>query len=151
MNTTRNWCSSDASGAVREFLHRYVVVIPESAPPRELLDAIRDLFKTGDQRRSVPHAFPPWTVVCQRATGRAQTLRGESRVISPLSFSLTFNRNLEPFATCPGSRTVLPKPRGGGRAGDDGARKKKRNRLRIRLAVYRFETFVEKQSGGLVD
>jgi len=135
MNTTRKSYPSDVSDAEWEFLLPYLVLMREDAPQRvhalrELFDAMRYVVKTGCQWRFLPHDLPPWTAVYQQARRWIQAgvfehiahdLRAIARVLE--------GRNPEPSATILDGRTLQSTPESGGRAGYDGAKKKKGSKV----------------------
>jgi transposase len=137
MNTTRRSYPSDVTDAEWEFLLPYLTLMREDAPQREyplreLFDAIRYVVKTGCQWRFLPHDFPPWTAVYQQArrwldAGVFQEVVHDLRVL----VRLLERRNEQPSATILDARTLQSTPESGGRAGYDGAKKKKGSKVHM--------------------
>ncbi len=131
MNTPRKAYPSDVSDAEWEFLVPYLSLMRDDAPqrtypPRELLNAIRYVVKTGCQWRYLPHDFPPWTAVYQQArrwigAGVFEDVSHDLRAI----VRFLAERKPEPTATILDGRTLQSTPESGSRAGFDGAKKKK--------------------------
>jgi transposase len=135
MNTTRKSYPSDVSDAEWEFLLPYLALMREDAPQRvhalrELFNAMRYVVKTGCQWRFLPHDFPPWTAVYQQArrwidAGVFEQITHDLRAIA----RFLADRNPEPSATILDGRTLQSTPESGGRAGYDGAKKKKGSKV----------------------
>lgn len=97
---------------------------------RELFNALRYVVKTGCQWRFLPHDFPPWTAVHQQArrwcqAGVFETIAHDLRSI----VRLLEGRTAQPTAMIVDSRTVQSTPESGGRAGFDGAKKRKGSKV----------------------
>jgi transposase len=135
MNTTRKSYPSDVTDAEWEFVLPYLILMREDAPQREhplreLFNAVRYVVKTGCQWRFLPHDFPPWTAVYQQARRWLQAGVFE-HITHDLRAIVRFldDRNLEPSATILDGRTLQSTPESGGRAGYDGAKKKKGSKI----------------------
>jgi transposase len=135
MNTTRKSYPSDVLDAEWEFLLPYVALMREDAPQRvyalrDLFNAMRYVVRTGCQWRFLPHDFPPWTAVYQQARRWMQAGVFE-QITHDLRAIVRFldDRNLEPSATILDGRTLQSTPESGGRAGYDGAKKKKGSKV----------------------
>jgi transposase len=135
MNTTRKSYPSDVSDGEWEFLLPYLTLMREDAPQRahalrDLFDAIRYVVKTGCQWRFLPHDFPPWSAVYQQARRWLQAGVFE-QIVHDLRAIVRFlnDRNLEPSAAILDGRTLQSTPESGGRAGYDGAKKKKGSKI----------------------
>jgi transposase len=137
MNTTRKSYPSDVSDGEWEFLLPYLSLMREDAPQREypmreLFNAMRYVVKTGCQWRFLPHDFPPWTAVYQQAQRWIQ-----AGVFEPITHDLRVivrflgERHIEPSAAILDGRTLQSTPESGGRAGFDGAKKKKGSKVHM--------------------
>jgi transposase len=135
MSTTRKGYPSDVSDAEWEFLLPYLTLMREDAPQREyslrdLFNAVRYVIKTGCQWRFLPHDLPPWTAVYQQArrwlhAGVFEQIAHDLRVLARLAAG----RNAQPSGTIFDGRTLQSTPESGGRAGYDGAKKKKGSKV----------------------
>ena len=135
MNTTRKSYPSDVTDAEWEFVLPYVALMREDAPQRvyalrDMFNAVRYVVRTGCQWRFLPHDFPPWTAVYQQARRWMQAGVFE-QITHDLRAIVRFldDRNLEPSATILDGRTLQSTPESGGRAGYDGAKKKKGSKV----------------------
>jgi transposase len=137
MNATRKSYPSDVTDVEWEFLLPYLTLMREDAPQRdyplrELFNALRYLVKTSCQWRFLPHDFPPWTAVYQQArrwiqAGVFEQIAHDLRVL----VRLLEERNEQPSATILDARTLQSTPESGGRAGYDGAKKKKGSKVHM--------------------
>jgi transposase len=135
MSTTRKGYPSDVSDAEWEFLLPYLTLMREDAPQREhslrdLFNAIRYVVRTGCQWRFLPHDLPPWTAVYQQArrwlhAGTFEDIAHDLRMIA----RLVAEREAQPSAVIFDGRTLQSTPESGGRAGYDGAKKKKGSKV----------------------
>jgi transposase len=135
MNTTRKSYPSDVTDGEWEFLLPYLTLMREDAPQRahalrDILDAVRYVVRTGCQWRFLPHDFPPWSAVYQQArrwlhAGVFEHIAHDLRAI----VRFLDDRNLEPSAAILDGRTLQSTPESGGRAGYDGAKKKKGSKI----------------------
>lgn len=135
MNTTRKSYPSDVTDAEWEFLVPYLTLMREDAPQRdhslrELFNAVRYVVKTGCQWRFLPHDFPPWSAVYQQArrwfqAGVFETIAHDLRII----VRVLDDRQEQPSAVIFDGRTLQSTPESGGRAGYDGAKKKKGSKV----------------------
>jgi transposase len=135
MSTPRKGYPSDVSDAEWEFLLPYVTLMREDAPQREhslrdLFNAVRYVVKTGCQWRFLPHDLPPWAAVYQQArrwlhAGVFEQIAHDLRVLARLAAG----RNAQPSGTIFDGRTLQSTPESGGRAGYDGAKKKKGSKV----------------------
>ena len=137
MNTTRKGYPSDVSDPEWEFLLPYLTLMKEDAPQREyplrdLFNAIRYVVRTGCQWRFLPHDLPPWTAVYQQARRWLQAGVFEA-IAHDLRAIVRFldGRGPEPTAVILDGRTLQSTPESGGRAGYDGAKKKKGSKVHI--------------------
>ncbi len=137
MSTIRKGYPSDVSDGEWEFLLPYLTLMRDDAPQRtypmrEIFNAIRYVVKTGCQWRFLPHDFPPWTAVYQQARRWVQAGVFEA-IAHDLRAIVRFlaDRDPEPTATIFDGRTLQSTPESGGRAGFDGAKKKKGSKVHI--------------------
>ncbi len=137
MSTTRKAYPSDVTDAEWEFLLPFLALMCQDAPQRkyplrDLFNGLRYVVKTGCQWRFLPHDFPPWTAVYQRARRWVQAevfeqITDELRIL----VRLLDGREAEPTAVILDGRTLQSTPESGGRAGYDGAKKKKGSKVHI--------------------
>ena len=137
MSTTRKSFPGDASDAEWEFLIPYLTLMREDAPQRDyslrdVFDAVRYVVKTGCQWDFLPHDFPPWTAVYQQArrwvaAGVFEEIAHDLRMI----LRLVDEREAQPTATILDGRTLQSTPESGGRAGYDGAKKKRGSKVHL--------------------
>jgi transposase len=137
MSTTRKSYPSDASDVEWEFLAPYLTLMREDAPQREhslrdVFNAMRYVAKTGCQWDFLPHDFPPWTAVYQQAR-RWITARVFEEITHDLRMILRMvdGREAQPTAAILDARTLQSTPESGGRAGFDGAKKKKGSKVHM--------------------
>src|SRR5215813_4972969 len=131
MNTARKSYPSDVTDAEWEFLLPYLSLMREDAPQREyplrdLFNALRYVVRTGCQWRFLPHDLPPWTAVYQQArrwvqAGAFEQIAHDLRIV----VRVLEGRAANPSAAILDARTLQSTPESGGRAGYDGAKKKK--------------------------
>jgi transposase len=137
MSTKRKSYPSDVSDAEWEFLLPYLTLMREDAPQREyalrdVFDAVRYVVKTGCQWDFLPHDFPPAAAVYQQArrwigAGVFEDIAHDLRMI----LRMVDEREGQPTATILDGRTLQSTPESGGRAGFDGAKKKKGSKVHI--------------------
>ena len=137
MSTTRKSYPSDVSDTEWEFLLPYLTLMREDAPQREyslrdVFDAVRYVVKTGCQWDFLPHDLPPWTAVYQQArrwiaAGVFEDITHDLRMI----LRMVEGREAQPSAAVLDGRTLQSTPESGGRAGYDGAKKKKGSKVHI--------------------
>ena len=122
---------SDVTDEEWAFAAPYLTLMREDAPQREhplreVFNGLRYVVRAGEAWRMMPHDLPPWDVVYGQtrrwlAAGAfeamAQDLRRVLRVLS--------GRHEEPTAAVFDSRTLQSTPESGGRAGYDGAKRRK--------------------------
>lgn len=137
MSTKRKSYPSDVSDVEWEFLVPYLTLMREDAPQREhslrdVFDALRYVVKTGCQWDFMPHDFPPWGAVYQQArrwvaAGVFEDIAHDLRMI----LRMVDEREGQPTAAILDGRTLQSTPESGGRAGFDGAKKKKGSEVHI--------------------
>jgi transposase len=135
MNTTRQPYPSDVSDAEWEFLLPYLTLLRADAPQRrydlrEVFNALRYVVKPGCQWRMLPHDFPDWTIVYQKArrwmqAGAFEDIAHDLRIC----LRLLDDREEQPSAVILDGRTLQSTPESGGRAGYDGAKRKKGSKV----------------------
>src|SRR5256714_1715028 len=128
---------SDVSDAEWEFLAPYLTLMREDAPQRDYplrraFDAVRYVVRTGCQWDFLPHDFPPWPAVYQRArrwvaAGVFEEVAHDLRMI----LRMAAEREAQPTAAVLDARTLQSTPESGGRAGYDGAKKKKGSKVHL--------------------
>jgi transposase len=117
------------------FLLPYLCLMREDAPQREhalreLFNALRYMVKTGVSWRYLPNDFPPWASVYQQAHRWLQ-----SRCFEQIAHELwavgpaLAERQPDPSAVIFDARTLQSTPESGGRAGNDGHKKKNGSKL----------------------
>jgi transposase len=137
MNTARKSYPSDVSDAEWEFLLPYLSLMREDAPQREyplrdLFNALRYVVRTGCQWRYLPHDLPPWTAVYQQARRWLQAGAFEAIVHDLRAIARFLNeRDIEPSAAILDGRTLQSTPESGGRAGYDGAKRKRGSKVHV--------------------
>jgi transposase len=137
MQSERKAYPSDVSDEEWEFCVPYLTLMKEDAPQREhplrdLFNGLRWLARTGSPWRLMPHDLPPWHAVYQqtRRWVRADcfaTMAEDLRLL----LRLAAGRNDLPTAMILDSRTLQSTPESGGRAGYDGAKKRKGSKVHI--------------------
>lgn len=137
MSKTRKSYPSDVSDGEWEFLVPYLTLMREDAPqreysPRDVFDAVRYVVETGCRWGFLPHDFPPHTAVYQQArrwvaAGVFEDIAHDLRMI----LRLVQEREAQPTGTIFDGRTMQSTPEGGGRAGYDGAKKRKGSKVRV--------------------
>ncbi len=137
MSTKRKSYPSDVSDAEWEFLLPYLTLMREDAPQREyslrdVFDAVRYVVKTGRQWDFLPHDFPPASAVYQQArrwigAGVFEDVAHDLRTI----LRMVAERDGQPTAAILDGRTLQSTPESGGRAGFDGAKRKKGSKVHV--------------------
>jgi transposase len=126
---------SDVSDDEWAFCAPYLTLMTETAPQRryplrEVFNALRYVVKTGVQWRWLPNDLPPWPVVHQQAqrwfaAGCFEAMVYDLRVM----LRLTAGRSAQPTAVIFDSQTLQSTPESGGRAGYDGAKRRKGSKI----------------------
>ena len=117
------------------FVAPYLTLMTAAAPQRrhdlrEVFNGLRYIVKTGVQWRWLPHDLPPWPVVYQQtqrwlAAGCFEAIVHDLRAI----LRLAEGRAAHPSAAIFDSQTLQSTPESGGRAGYDGAKRKKGSKI----------------------
>ena len=115
----------------------YLTLMREDAPQREhamrdVFNAVRYVVKTGCQWDFLPHDLPPWTAVYQQArrwitAGVFADITHDLRMI----LRMVDEREAQPTAVILDGRTLQSTPESGGRAGYDGAKRRKGSKVHM--------------------
>lgn len=137
MTNARKAYPSDVTDEEWSFCVSYLTLMTEAAPQREhalreLFNGLRWLARTGSPWRLMPHDLPPWHAVYQQTrrwvrAGCFETLAEDLRAL----LRLAAQRDSVPTAVILDSRTLQSIPESGGRAGYDGAKKRKGSKVHI--------------------
>lgn len=117
------------------FAAPYLTLMREDAPQREytlreVYNALRYVSRSGEAWRMMPNDLPPWPVVYQQMrrwyqAGVFETMVQDLRAI----LRLCEGRTPDPTAAIIDSRTIQSTPESGGRAGYDGAKRRKGSKV----------------------
>jgi transposase len=128
---------SDVSDDEWAFVAPYLTLMTEDAPQRvyelrEVFNGLRYIARSGAPWRMLPNDLPPWHVVYQQTqrwlqAGVFQAMVDDLRAI----LRMAQGRNAEPTAVILDSRTLQSSPESGGRAGYDGAKRKKGSKVHV--------------------
>lgn len=128
---------SDVSSEEWGLLAPYLTLMTESAPQRtyplrEVFNGLRWIVRAGSPWRMMPNDLPPWQVVYQQtqrwiAAGVFEAVVHDLRAI----LRLTDGRETNPTAAILDSRTMQSTPESGGRAGYDGAKRRKGSKVHL--------------------
>ena len=128
---------SDVSDEEWAFVTPYLTLMTAGAPQRvhplrEVFNGLRYIVKTGAQWRWMPHDLPPWEAVYQQthrwlAAGCFEAIVHDLRIL----LRLAEHRTAQPSAALFDSQTLQSTPESGGRAGYDGAKRKKGSKVHI--------------------
>src|SRR5512132_4410126 len=135
----RNPYPSDVSDDEWAFVAPYLTLMREDAPQRdyplrEVFNGLRWIIRAGAPWRLMPNDLPPWWVVYQQTqrwinAGVFEAMVDDLRAV----LRLAKGRKEQPTAAIFDSRTLQSSPESGGRAGYDGA--KRRRGSKVHLAV----------------
>ena len=130
---------SDVSDEEWALVAPYVTLMSETAPQRryavrEVFNGLRWLVRAGAPWRMLPNDLPPWAVVYQQTqrwlrAGVFEALVHDLRMV----LRVAGGRREQPSAAILDSRTLQSSPESGGRAGYDGA--KRRRGSKVHMAV----------------
>src|SRR5512138_304981 len=128
---------SDVSDDEWAFVAPYLTLMKEDAPQREhslreVFDGLRYVVRTGVQSRYLPNDLPPWHTIYQQTqrwlkAGVFEAMVHDLRVL----LRVAAGRNEQPSAAIFDSRTLQSSPESGGRAGYDGAKRRKGSKTHI--------------------
>jgi len=137
MSQSRKAYPSDVSDDEWALVAPYLTLVRADAgqrahPLREVFNGLRYVVKTGAPWRWMPHDLPPWAAVYQQAqrwlsAGCFEQLAEDLRAV----LRLAAGRKAEPSAAILDSRTLRATPESGGRAGYDGAKRKRGSKLHM--------------------
>ena len=119
------------------FAAPYLTLMREDAPQREhslreVFDALRYVSRSGEAWRMMPHDLPPWPVVYQQMQRWYKACVFETMVHDLREIlRLCEGRSPDPTAAIIDSRTLQSTPESGGRAGYDGAKRRKGSKAHI--------------------
>jgi transposase len=128
---------SDISDEEWALVAPYLTLMSEDAPQRdfplrEVFNGLRYIVRTGAPWRWMPHDLPPWHVVYQQSqrwikAGVFESLAHDLRAV----LRIAAGRKENPTATILDSRTLQSTPESGGRAGYDGAKRRKGSKVHL--------------------
>jgi transposase len=128
---------SDVSDEEWALVAPYLTLMTEDAPQREyplreVFNGLRWIVRTGAQWRWMPHDLPPWNVIYQQSqrwmrAGVFESLVHDLRAV----LRIADGRKESPTAAIFDSRTLQSTPESGGRAGYDGAKRRKGNKVHL--------------------
>jgi transposase len=128
---------SDVTDDEWAFVAPYLTLMKEDAPQRdyplrEVFNALRWLARAGAGWRMMPHDLPPWSAVYQqyRRWERAGAFESVVHDLRRLLREIE-GRAPEPTAAILDSRTLQSSPESGGRAGYDGAKRRKGSKVHL--------------------
>ena len=135
MANVRKSYPSDVSDEEWVFCAPYLTLMKEDAPQREhdlreVFNGLRWLVRAGCPWRMMPNDLPPWYAVQQQTqrwlrAGCFETMAEDLRLL----LRVAAGRNDAPSAAILDSRTLQSTPESGGRAGYDGAKKRKGSKV----------------------
>jgi transposase len=135
MTPSRNPYPTDVSDDEWAFVAPYLTLLPEDAGQRtdrlrEVLNGLRWIARAGAPWRLMPNDLPPWWVVYQQ-TQRWLAAGCFTALVDDLRLLLreAQGRNRQPSAAIFDSRTLPSTPESGGRAGSDGAKRRKGSKV----------------------
>ena len=135
MIPSRNPYPTDVSDDEWAFVAPYLTLLPEDAGQRtyslrEVFNGLRWIARAGASWRMMPNDLPPWWVVYQQ-TQRWLAAGCFAARVDDLRWLLreAQGRNRQPSAAIFDSRTLQSTPESGGRAGYDGAKRRKGSKV----------------------
>jgi transposase len=134
---TRQAYPSDVSDEEWALVAPYLTLMNEAAPQRthslrEVFNGLRWLVRAGATWRMMPHDLPPWEAVYQQ-TQRWLQAGVFAAIVHDLRelLRVAAGREAQPTAAIFDSRTVQSTPESGGRAGYDGAKRRKGSKVHL--------------------
>lgn len=134
---SRKRYASDVSDEEWALVAPYLTLMREDAPQREyalreVFDGLRWIVRAGAAWRMMPGDLPPWEVVYQQAqrwlaAGVFEAIVQDLRML----LRLAEGRSPHPSASIFDSRTLQSSPESGGRAGYDGAKRRKGSKVHM--------------------
>jgi transposase len=128
---------SDVSDEEWAFVAPYLTLMREDAPQREysqreVFDGLRYIVRAGATWRMMPNDLPPWHMVYQQTQRwlRAGVFEAMVHDLRAL-LRIAAGRADQPSAVIVDSRTLQSSPESGGRAGYDGAKRKKGSKTHV--------------------
>ena len=128
---------SDVTDDEWAFVAPYLTLMKEDAPQREhslreVFNGLRWFVRAGASWRMMPHDLPPWHTVYQQterwlAAGVFEAIVHDLRRL----LRVAAGRDAEPTAAVLDSRTLQSSPESGGRAGYDGAKRRKGSKVHL--------------------
>jgi transposase len=128
---------SDVTDDEWAFVAPYLTLMREDAPQRQhplrdVFNALRWLVRSGAEWRYIPHDFPPWPAVYQQSqrwirAGVFEALVHDLRRL----LRMCEGRCANPSAAVFDSRTLQSTRESGGRAGYDGAKRRKGSKVHL--------------------
>jgi transposase len=128
---------SDVTDEEWNFVAPYLTLMREDAPQREhdlreVFNGMRYVVRGGQAWRMLPNDLPPWSAVYQQAqrwiaAGVFEAMTQDLRRV----LRLLAGRRDEPSAAIFDSRTMRSTPESGGRAGYDGAKRKRGSKVHV--------------------
>jgi transposase len=137
METDRKAYPTDVSDAEWAFVAPYLSLLSPDVPQRvhdlrDVFDGLRWMARAGAGWRLLPHDFPPWAAVYQQTqrwirAGVFETMAHDLRAV----LRLAEGRDAAPTAAILDSRTLRSSVESGGRAGYDGAKRKRGSKVHL--------------------
>ena len=128
---------SDVSDAEWDFVAPYLTLMKEDAPQREhplreAFNGARWIVRAGASWRMLPHDLPPWYTVYQQTQRwlRAGVFEAIGQDLRALLREIE-GRAPQPTAVVLDGRTLQSTPESGGRAGYDGAKRRKGSKVHL--------------------
>ena len=146
MNTARKPYPSDVGDDEWQFVVPYLTLMRLDAPQRDhdlrdVFNALRWMARAGAGWRLLPQDFPPWAAVYQQTqrwlhASVFETIAHDLRVL----LRLAMGRDAEPTAAIFDARTLQSTVESGGRAGYDGYKRKRGNKVGCPLGSMAVDT-----------
>jgi len=128
---------TDVSDAEWALVAPYLTLMTEDAPQRdfslrEVFNGLRWIVRSGSSWRLMPHDLPPWYVIYQQAQRWIKAKVFESLVHDLRAvLRIAEGRKEQPTAAIFDSRTLQSTVESGSRAGYDGAKRRKGNKVHL--------------------
>jgi transposase len=135
--TARKPYPSDVSDDEWAFVAPYLTLMREDAPQREhslrgVFNGLRWLVKSGAEWRLMPQDLPPWHAIYQQTQRwiKAEVFEAIAQDLRMLLREIA-GRDPQPTAAILDGRTLQSSPESGGRAGYDGAKRRKGSKVHV--------------------